>query len=99
MKKKTSLKLMIFLLTLCFLLPAFAADPVSVESISLDKYNAVVSVKKNVTVKATIEPKNATAKKLDWIFGKRDVSNQGPLKFLIGLFENGAFPIKTAEKT
>ena len=74
MKKKTSLKLMIFLLTLCILLPAFAADPVSVESISLDKDNAVVSVKKNVTVKATIEPKNATAKKLDWISSDESVA-------------------------
>ena len=64
--KKICTMILSLLLTLCLILPVFAADPVPVESITLDLVSAVVSVGKTVNVKATITPKNATAKKPDW---------------------------------
>lgn len=65
--RKTYLSVFIsILLVLCTILPASAADPVPVESITLDPASAVISVGKTLNVKATIAPKNATAKKPDW---------------------------------
>lgn len=55
-----------FVLILCLSLPAFAADPVPVESIVLDAGTEMVPVGKTLNVKVNIEPKNATAKKQDW---------------------------------
>lgn len=54
------------LLVFCMVLPAFAADPVPVEGITLEPDSAVVSVGKTLSVKAVITPKNATAKKPEW---------------------------------
>ena len=53
-------------LILCLALPAFAADPVPVESIVLDAGTEMVPAGKTLNVKVNIEPKNATAKKQDW---------------------------------
>ena len=55
-----------FVLILCLAVPTFAADPVQVESIVLDAGTAMVSVGKALNVKVIVEPKNATAKKLEW---------------------------------
>lgn len=51
----------------CFAFPVLAADPVLVESITLDQTSAVISVGKILNVKAVIAPKKATAKKPEWI--------------------------------
>ena len=66
MKKSCISVFISILLVLCTILPAFAADPVPVESITLDPASAVISVGKTLNVKATVAPKNATAKKPDW---------------------------------
>lgn len=66
MKKTCFILFLVMILSVSFVLPAFAADPVPVESITLDQESAVVSVGKALNVKATIAPKNATAKKPDW---------------------------------
>ena len=55
-----------FVLILCLAVPTFAADPVQVESIVLDAGTAMVSVGKALNVKVIVDPKNATAKKLEW---------------------------------
>ncbi|MBR2660986.1 MAG: Ig-like domain-containing protein [Clostridia bacterium] len=66
MKKTCFLILLTLILSVCCVFPAAAADPVPVESITLDQSSAVVSVGKTLNVKAAIAPKNATAKKLEW---------------------------------
>lgn len=60
------LSVFLSLMFLTIVSSAFATDPVPVESIILDHEKAVVSVGKSLNVKATIMPKNATVKKLDW---------------------------------
>ena len=54
------------LIVLSALAGAYAADPVLVESISLDQAEVRVPVKKTVQVKATVEPKNASNRKIVW---------------------------------
>ncbi len=66
MKKSCISIFLSILFILCTVLPAFAADPVPVESITLDPASAVISVGKILNVKATVAPKNATAKKPEW---------------------------------
>lgn len=64
--KKFVLLLFSLILAVSFVFPAFAADPVPVSSITLDQEEAVVAVGKAVALKATLDPKNATDKKLEW---------------------------------
>ena len=45
---------------------AFAADPVKVERITLNESSITLALQKSAAVKATVEPKNATNKKLVW---------------------------------
>ena len=57
------------LLSVMILLPAvtaLAADPVSIQSITLDVTEASVPLNRKVTLRATIDPRNASSKKLDW---------------------------------
>lgn len=67
---------LILILALCFscVLPACAADPVPVENITLSQETAVVSVGKTITLQASILPKNATAKKPEWISSDESVA-------------------------
>ena len=66
MKKSALTFGIVLLLTLCWLFPAYAADPVLVENISLGQESAVISVGKTLALKSVIEPKKATNKKLVW---------------------------------
>lgn len=66
MRKTCFFLFLVLILSACFVLPAFAADPVPVESITLEPGSAVLSVGKTLSIKATIAPKNATAKKPEW---------------------------------
>ena len=45
---------------------ASAADPVLVEEIALDQEEVIVFVGRNISTKATVLPKNASNKKLEW---------------------------------
>ena len=45
---------------------AYAADPIPVESLTLSDINLNIPIKKSINLKATIEPKNATNKKIVW---------------------------------
>ena len=45
---------------------AYAADPIPVESLTLSDINLSIPIKKSINLKATIEPKNATNKKIVW---------------------------------
>ena len=66
MKKSILALIVVLMLSLCWLLPAYAADPILVENISLGQETAVLSVGKTLTLKPVIEPKKATNKKLEW---------------------------------
>ena len=62
-------RLLSIILIICIvfsLSSGFAADPVAVEKITLDKTAATVAVKQAIGLKATISPKNATNKKIVW---------------------------------
>lgn len=65
---KRALTVLLAVLILCFgtIMTAYAADPVAVTGITLDKESATLAINKTVTVKAKIEPKNATNKKVVW---------------------------------
>lgn len=68
MKNKYILCWSIFVcMILCCLSSAYAADPVFVEQIVVDQETVIVPVGKTVSIKATVEPKNATSKNLDWV--------------------------------
>lgn len=73
--KKTLIAL-IAILIFCFgtIITAYAADPVAVSSITLDKESATLAVNKAVSVKAKIEPKNATNKKVVWSSSDENVA-------------------------
>lgn len=64
--KKACTIVLLLLFALCLVLPAAAADPVPVESITLEPNSAVLSVGKTLSIKAIVAPKNATAKKPEW---------------------------------
>lgn len=72
----------LFLFT--FILPAFAADTVQIQSITLDQETVVVSAGKTASLKATIDPKNASNKKLEWVSSDEAVAtvNNGKIKGL-----------------
>ena len=65
MKKPISI-LLVMLLILTTILPATAADPIAVTSVSISEESVNLPVKKSINLKAIIEPKNATNKKLVW---------------------------------
>ncbi len=61
---------------------AFAADSIPIGNIVIDQENVMVFVGKAVNVKATIEPKNATNKKLEWTSSDETIAtvNNGQIK-------------------
>lgn len=63
---KKCLSLLLALLLVLLVSPSFAADPVPVTSITLSEEIVEIHVRKGLTLKAVIEPKNATNKKLKW---------------------------------
>lgn len=66
MKRIFSIIFLSVILSVSFILPVLAADPVLVETISLSDTTVCVPIGKAVTVKAVPEPKKATNKKLSW---------------------------------
>ena len=66
MKRILSFFILSVVFSLIFIQPAFAADPVLVESISLSDTTVYVPIGKTANVKAVPEPKKATNKKLSW---------------------------------
>lgn len=66
--------LLMMLLVLCFVLPAFAADPVPAESITLNETAVSVPINKGINLKAVVEPKNTTNKKLVWASSDESVA-------------------------
>ena len=65
MKKKFCI-LITAILIFTLVLSASAADPVPVTAVTLSEESINLPVKKSMNLKATIEPKNATNKKLVW---------------------------------
>lgn len=65
---------LVLVLSAGLVLPAFAADPVAVESITLNKESAVLAVGKTVSVKAKIAPNNATNRKVAWSSSDENVA-------------------------
>ena len=51
-----------------------AADPVAVERITLDRETALISIGRNVYLKATVEPRNASNRKVEWISSDEEVA-------------------------
>lgn len=63
---KRVLSLLLSMIILLSASASFAADPVAVQSISMNMTEASIPVKQKLTLKASVEPGNATNKKLDW---------------------------------
>ena len=61
---------------------AFATDPVQVKKITLDKTSVNIPINKSVTVKATVDPKNAKNKKITWTTSDKKIAtvNNGQIK-------------------
>lgn len=66
MKKNLCILLALLVFSFIFPFAASAADPVPVESIVLNQQSATISIGKSINLKATISPKNATARKIEW---------------------------------
>ena len=71
---KRLFSLLLALAVLCAVLPAFAADPVPVESITLNETAINVPVGRGFNLKAVVEPKNASNKKLAWTSSDESVA-------------------------
>lgn len=71
---KRILSLLLVILLLYTVIPAFAADPVPVESITITPGSASVPVKKSVMLKAAVEPRNASMKNLTWTSSDESVA-------------------------
>lgn len=66
MKRVVLLWLLSVIMLMAFVTPAYAANPVLVEKISLNSKSVSVPVGRTVNIKASVEPKNATVKALKW---------------------------------
>ena len=62
------------IMSCCIAISAFAADPVPVNAINLNAEEVIVAVGKSVSIKATIDPTNATNKKLEWSSSDENVA-------------------------
>lgn len=66
MKRTVLLWLLSVIVLMTFVIPAYAANPIPVEKITLSSKSVMVPVGKTVSIKASVEPKNATVKTLKW---------------------------------
>ncbi len=66
MRKRFFLFLLTVALIACGILPATAANPVPVESMTLEASSATIAVGETIRVKAVVSPQNATEKKTEW---------------------------------
>ena len=71
---KRFLHFVLLVLVLFSVYPALAANPVPVERITLNETFVSIPINKSLTVKATVEPKNATNKKLVWTSSDESVA-------------------------
>lgn len=72
--KKLFCCLLVILMSCSIFLSAVAANPVIVEGITLDKESVIIPIGKSAVLKATIAPKNATAKKLEWLSSDESIA-------------------------
>ena len=63
---KRLLSILLIVMVVCPVFSAYAADPVLVETITLNESSVMIPIKKGIRLKTTIEPKNVTNKKLTW---------------------------------
>ena len=79
---KKFLLILLFIIMTFFSVSAFAADPIPVESITLDQEEIIVFIGKTASIKATPLPKNASIKKLEWTSSDDNIAtvNNGKIK-------------------
>lgn len=74
MKRIVLIIMLAMIMSLCWILPVFAADPVLIENITPNPESAIVSVGKTVNIKVIIDPKKATNKKLEWTSSNEEIA-------------------------